>query len=201
VKPFLYFSLFIFLIFSGCRHTSSLVNMRAFLPDIVFDIKYATDNNFTGERLYQEDKCYLHPKSAKKLIRVQKELALKGLGLKVFDGYRPLSVQKKLWDLVQDEKYVTPPGKGSSHCRGAGVDVTLVTAEGKEINLGTKYDEFTSKAYPANYDFPYEVLSSRILLKRTMQKYGFIQSTTEWWHFFDEDWKSYPVRDIRFTDL
>ena len=109
------FIILIFLTFFGCKHTSSLVNMREKSPDIIFDIKYATENNFTGEKLYDESKCYLHPSTAKKLNLVQKELAAKRLGLKVFDCYRPISVQEKLWNLVKNDKYVMPPGEGPSH--------------------------------------------------------------------------------------
>ena len=189
------------MMFSGCSHSRRLINMMESNPGIVYDIRYATINNFAGEKLYDESKCYLHPKTAKKLNRVQKELASKGLGLKVFDCYRPISVQEKLWNLVKDEKYVAPPEEGPSHCRGAAVDVTLLDQKGVELDMGTHFDDFSLRSYPDNYDIPYESLSNRIVLRRLMEKHGFIQSTTEWWHFFDEDWKSFPVLDIRFKDL
>src|SRR5262245_4740390 len=115
---------------SGCRtedvHTRELVDLQQSIPGVVLDIRYATTNNFTGQRLYPNARCALRKQTAAKLRDVQTDLAAEGLGLKVFDGYRPLSVQKLMWKIVPDDKYVANPAKGSRHNRGAAVDLTLI---------------------------------------------------------------------------
>jgi D-alanyl-D-alanine dipeptidase len=132
---------------------------------------------------------------------VQAELEASGLRLKVFDCYRPLSVQRKLWELVPDERYVADPKKGSRHNRGAAVDLTLVTADGGEVAMPTAYDEFTEKAHRDYQALPASALRNRALLERVMVKHGFVGLPTEWWHFDDADWEKYPVLDVDFREL
>jgi D-alanyl-D-alanine dipeptidase len=114
-----------------------LVNIEAFISGIRLDIRYATANNFTKRPLYPVARCYLRKQVAERLTKVQQELQAQGLGLKVFDCYRPLSIQKQLWALLPDERYVIDPRKGSRHNRGAAVDVTLVDAKGNELEMPT----------------------------------------------------------------
>ena len=110
-----------------------MVDLEKIEPKIVLDIKYATPDNFVGEILYPVAKCFLRHKVALKLIRIQKRLEREGLGLKVFDGYRPLAVQKKMWAICPDDRYVAPPILGSKHKRGAAVDGTMFDSEGFEL--------------------------------------------------------------------
>ena len=110
-----------------------LVNIEALIPGIRLDIRYATVNNFTQRKLYPIARCYLRKRVAERLAEVQQELQAQGLGLKAFDCYRPLSIQKQLWALLPDERYVIDPRKGSRHNRGAAVDVTLVDVKGNEL--------------------------------------------------------------------
>src|SRR4051812_17533031 len=104
---------------------AELVNVQRALPGVYLDIRYATTNNFTSQQLYASTNCYLRKATAEKLARVQGELRPMGLGLKVFDGYRPLSVQRKMWEVYPHEGYVANPKRGSRHNRGAAVDLTL----------------------------------------------------------------------------
>jgi D-alanyl-D-alanine dipeptidase len=180
---------------------ADLVDVPKAIPGIVLDIRYATSNNFTKQVFYPEAKCYLRRASVAKLKAVQKELAAQGLGLKIFDGYRPLSVQKKFWALVPDDRYVANPAKGSRHNRGAAVDLTIIKKDGTELLMPTSYDDFTEKAHRDYKDLPTEAIKNRQLLEDVMTKHGFVGIATEWWHFDDVDWKNYDILDIDFHKL
>jgi len=180
----------------GCR-TTSLVDLEQTIPGLVLDIRYATTNNFTGQQLYPAARCFLHRTPAKKLRAVQTDLARQGLGLKIFDGYRPLSVQRQMWAVFPQPGYVADPKKGSRHNRGAAVDVTLIRlADGTELVMPTPYDDFTESAHRNFMDLHGEAIRNRQLLEQVMTRHGFVGLPTEWWHFDDRDWKNYPLLDV-----
>lgn len=186
---------------SGCR-TAALVNVQTVIPGIVLDIRYATTNNFTGQQLYPIAKCVLRKKTAAKLSEVQVELTDLGLALKVFDGYRPLSVQKKMWAIIPNSDYVADPKKGSRHNRGAAVDLTLIHATDRtELPMPTAYDDFTPKAHRDYMDLPSVTIRDRELLEKVMTRHGFVGLSTEWWHFDDADWKSYGILDVDYSEV
>lgn len=151
--------------------------------DIVIDLKYATTENFVEEKMYDCPRAFLRPKVANALLAVHETLKKENLGLKIYDAYRPLPIQSKLWKKVPDRRYVTPPSKGSMHNRGAAVDITIVDSEGNELEMGTPYDFFGREAWPEYQDLPKEVLKNRKLLKKVMLQHGFKGIRTEWWHF------------------
>jgi D-alanyl-D-alanine dipeptidase len=175
---------------------AELVDIRDVAPGIRLDIRYATENNFTRVKVYGEARCLLRPEAANRLAEVQRDLARSGLGLKVYDCYRPLSVQKKFWALVPDERYVADPAKGSRHNRGMAVDLTLVDRQGKELPMPTGYDDFTPRAHRDSTDAPREALRNREVLERAMARRGFAPLPTEWWHFDAPGWERHPVLDI-----
>ena len=111
-------------------------------PSIIQDIKYATADNFTGQVLYPSARCLLRDPVAWRLLRVHRNLRSQGLGLKVFDCYRPIEVQRKMWSIYPDADYVANPVSGSRHNRGASVDVGLVDASGRELPMPSRFDEF-----------------------------------------------------------
>jgi len=186
---------------SGCR-TARLVDVEKVVPGIVLDIRYATTNNFTGQQLYPIAKCVLREKTAAKLGEVQIELAGMGLGLKLFDGYRPLSVQRKMWAIFPNQDYVADPKKGSRHNRGAAVDLTLIRLpDGVELLMPTHYDEFTPKAHRDYMKLDAEAIRNRELLEQVMSRHGFVGLPTEWWHFDDTDWKRYRILDVDYSEV
>jgi zinc D-Ala-D-Ala dipeptidase len=131
------------------------------------------------------------------LNAVQKELSRKGLGLKIWDAYRSLSAQWKLWKICPDEKYVSDPRKGGRHTRGTAVDVTLIDLKtGKELEMPTGFDDFSEKAWNDYAGASSEAIKNRTLLRNVMIKYGFTGIATEWWHFDYKNWQEYPVLDI-----
>jgi D-alanyl-D-alanine dipeptidase len=192
-RLFLFLSLISSFYAIGCAHEKGLVPVQRVCPQVICDMRYAAEDNFTGQKLCRGPECLLLASTAGKLAKVQNELQARGLSLKVLDAYRTLGAQKKMWAVMPDRRYVEDPAKGPDHCRGAAVDVTLVGPDGKELDMGTRFDEFSKKSRPDFFGIPYQVLSNRVLLKKTMEKHGFLQSRTEWWHFYDKDWEKYPV--------
>lgn len=179
-----------------------LIDLEKFIPSIVFDVKYATTDNFTGKQLYPYPKAYLRYPAAVALRNVQKELNQAGLGLKVWDAYRPYTITVLMWDYVQDPRYVADPRNGSRHNRGCAVDVTLIDLEtGKELPMPTEYDDFTEKAHLDFDDLPDDILANRALLIEVMQQHGFDPLPSEWWHFDYTDWRSFDLMDVSFDDL
>ena len=166
----------------------NLVNIADFDERIVVDLIYATENNFTGRAVYDFNICLVLEPVAKGLVKVQKELENQGLGLKIWDGYRPPFVQEIFWEIIQDERYVAPPWKGGRHTRGTAVDVTIVDLEGNELAMPTPFDEFSERAHRG-----YDSNITNQLLESLMVKYGFVGLPTEWWHFDLIGWESYPV--------
>lgn len=160
------------------------LEIKTLAPSIQLDIRYATTNNFMEQKIYDCGRCFYRPKVAKALVEIHKELNPKGLGLKMFDCYRPAPYQQRLWDVLPDARYVARPEKGSVHSRGAAADLTLFDlATGKELDMGTPYDFFGEAAYTTTTDLPAEVLANRQLFQDIMRKHGFGTIRTEWWHF------------------
>lgn len=181
-----------------------MIELRSLMPGLVYDLRYAGTNNFMKLQMYPKNTSitFLRLPAAIALQKVQHELNEKGLGLKIFDAYRPYSVTVKFWQLVGDERYVANPAKGSGHNRGIAVDLTLIDLKtGDELNMGTGFDNFTDTAHSAFTNLPKEVLQNRKLLRSTMEKYGFIVLETEWWHYFLKDGEKFELLDIDFKKL
>ncbi len=196
--------LFLF-VFAGCgaavpQHGApqEIVDLREIDSSLVLDIRYATDNNFTGTVLYPVAAAKLRRVAAESLAAVQRELRSRGLGLKIFDGYRPLSIQKKLWEVVADPRYVADPKKGSKHNRGAAVDLTIIDSTGAELEMPTGYDDFTEKASHDNMDHTPAAIRNRAMLKEIMERHGFIAIRSEWWHYDFRGWESFDILDEPF---
>ncbi len=162
-------------------------------PTLKVDLRYATTRNFTHQVLYTSDVALLRDSVAMRLARVNARLHAKGLGLLVWDAYRPVSVQEAMWAIVHDERYVADPKKGSRHNRGAAVDVTLVDSAGHPLVMPTDHDEFSEKAHREFLDLPKEALANRKTLEDAMVAEGFVPLATEWWHFDDLNWECYPI--------
>ncbi|MFN8337819.1 MAG: M15 family metallopeptidase [Saprospiraceae bacterium] len=159
----------------------------------ILDIRYATTNNFTKKKIYDCAKCYVRPEAATALKTIQKELKDKfGYGIKLFDCYRPGPYQQRLWDIVANPDYVTPPNKGSMHSRGLALDLTLTDKHGKELDMGTPFDFFGKEAHHGYAAHSDAVKRNRWILRSTMEKHGFGSIRTEWWHYSYKS-KSYPL--------
>lgn len=162
---------------------SDFVRLKDLSSDFVYELKYATPDNFLKQTVYDCGECYLRKSTAEALVKANKAFIQLGYRIKLFDCYRPLSVQKKMWKILPGTHYVANPAKGSKHNRGAAVDLTLVDAQGKELNMGTPFDFFGKEAHHTYTEHTKEVLENRKLLKETLNKYNFKSIYSEWWHY------------------
>ncbi|MEL1253513.1 M15 family metallopeptidase [Flavobacterium sp. DGU38] len=162
---------------------TTFVNLKDYSSDFIYDMKYATEDNFLKAKVYDCAECLLRLKTVKALIAANNDFMKKGFRIKIYDCYRPLSIQKKMWEIVSNPEYVADPKKGSIHNRGGAVDISIVDSNGKEANMGTPFDFFGIKASHNYVQLPKSVLSNRKFLKKIMIKNGFNSFDSEWWHY------------------
>ncbi len=168
--------------------------VKEYIPDIVIDLRYATQDNFTGEIIYDFEDAYLRYGTVEKLKHVQEEAARQGYLLKIWDAFRPVRAQFQLWEICPVPKYVASPYGGySSHSKGNTVDLTLINKDGSEVEMPTGFDDFSDQADRDYSDCPAEAAENARYLEELMQKNGFIPYQGEWWHFEDAD--GYPVEE------
>ena len=162
---------------------TTFIRLADYSQDFEYDMRYATENNFLKSQVYDCAECYTRVKTAKALLAANEDFMGQGYKIKFFDCYRPNSVQYKMWAIVPNPQYVADPVKGSIHNRGGAVDITLVTLDGTELDMGTDFDFFGKRAYHDNTDLSVEILRNRLILKETMERHGFWSIRTEWWHY------------------
>ncbi len=176
---------------------SSFVELIRLDSTFVLDMRYATADNFLKEKVYDCDKCLLRKEAALALVKAHQVLKQKGFRIKLFDCYRPLDVQKKMWKIMPNDHFVgNPYGNGSKHNLGVATDLTLTDSTGKELDMGTPFDFFGKESYHAYTNLPADVLNRRRLLKQTLLQYGFNSITSEWWHY-SYNRKKYPVANFK----
>ena len=161
--------------------------------DIEIDLKYASDDNFTNSPIFKSKVCLIHKIAFEHLelaINIAKKIGYK---LKIFDAYRPVYVQKKLWEYLPDPNFIVPPEKGSPHSRGVAVDLTLVDFKGNELDMGTGFDEFSKLSYHGNLNISEASYKNRMLLLGIMTDAGWDFFRNEWWHYQLFNSKSYPI--------
>lgn len=162
---------------------NAFVNLKNYSNDFVFDMKYATADNFLKEKVYPCDECFLRVKTIKSLLQANQAFMAKGYRIKLYDCYRPLAIQKKMWKLVPNPTYVANPKKGSIHNKGGAVDITLVDSTGVELNMGTGFDFFGPEAGHNYTQLSAEILANRQFLKAVMLQFNFKPFDSEWWHY------------------
>ncbi|MEI7501198.1 MAG: M15 family metallopeptidase [Bacteroidota bacterium] len=181
---------------------NQLVDLKKEIPSIQLDIRYATANNFTHKQVYSTARAFLRQPAAMALVKVQQELSTQGLGLKVFDAYRPYAASILFYDLIKDTLFVASPAKGSRHNRGCAVDVSLVDLKtGAELEMPTPYDDFSKRAGAAYDNLPAATKENRLKLINVMKEQGFEVFSSEWWHFDFNGWQNYSLMDISFEEL
>ena len=181
------------------KEIEGLVHIQDVDPTTVLDLRYATENNFTGKKIYSVEVGVLRQETAQKLAAASDTFRKDGYRIKIWDAYRPPSAQKIFWQLVPDERYVANPYRGGSrHNRGGAVDITLVNEDGEEIEMPSDFDDFSKRAAADN---PFMTAQARLNadhMAKVMKKHGFSPYEFEWWHFDDNDWKDYPLVDVPF---
>lgn len=179
-----------------------LVLLQDSIPDLKTDLVYATKNNFTKTQLYQASKLLVSSPLASVLKKAAYQLQKNGIGLLVYDGYRPYSVSKKMWEIVHDDRYVANPVNGSDHNRGTAIDISLYDLKsGKPLAMPTPFDDFTEKAHLSYLPKSKKILTNRNLLQETMKSVGLRPLSTEWWHFYLPNSKEFDVLDLNFDQF
>src|SRR5690606_24891607 len=179
-----------------------LVDLEKHVPGVVLDIRYATTNNFTGEKIYHLAKAYARRTVADALLRAQEAFREHGYGIKIFDAYRPYSATVKFYEVYGDTTFVASPYRGSRHNRGCAIDMTLIDLKtGEELAMPTAYDAFVREAFPSHPVADPVIRKNRDLLIRIMENNGFRVNASEWWHFDFRGYRAYEVLDISFEEL
>jgi len=163
--------------------SNAYVNLKNYSNDFVFDMKYATVDNFLKEKVYPCDECFLRVKTVKALLEANKAFLEKGFRIKLYDCYRPKAIQNKMWKIVHDANFVANPKKGSIHNRGGAVDISIVDSSGMEVNMGTKFDFFGEEASHNYQNLSDQILANRKFLKEIMLSHNFKSFDSEWWHY------------------
>ncbi len=181
-----------------------LVELTRLDPSIKLDIHYASANNFLGVPLYEEGRAFMERPAAEALVRVNRELHEQGLGLLVFDAYRPWYVTKIFWDATpaKDHDYVADPAQGSRHNRGCAVDLTIYDLKTNQpLSMPSGYDEMSERAHPDYAGGTEDERAHRALLRKAMEAEGFTVYQFEWWHFDYKNWKQYPIVNVPFAQI
>lgn len=181
---------------------SRLAEIKRYVPGIRLDIRYATTNNFMHRQMYAQARAFARLPVVMALKEVEADLKNRGLGLKIYDAYRPYAVTVKFYEMAHDTNFVADPHKGSKHNRGCAIDLTLVDLKtGKELDMPTGFDSFSKKAAADYPGLPRREYANRELLKSVMQAHGFQVYRTEWWHYDFNGWMNYPLLDIPFSEI
>jgi D-alanyl-D-alanine dipeptidase len=179
-----------------------LVEISKYIPGIQLDIRYATPNNFMHRQMYNQARAFARLPVVKALKEVQNELSTKGIGLKIYDAYRPYSVTVQFYIKASDKNFVANPKSGSKHNRGCAIDLSLIDLKtGKELDMPTPFDSFSPMAAAEYPTLAPQVLQNRLLLKTIMERHGFRVLYNEWWHFDFIGWQNFELLDVPFGDL
>lgn len=185
------------------KREAHLVELITLDNTIKLDIRYATDNNFVGKQVYPEARAFLQKPAAKAVHKVHKKLKKQGLGLVIYDGYRPWAITKLFWEVTPEDKrkFVANPEKGSKHNRGCAIDLGIYDLKtGAAIPMPSGYDEFTERASPDYTGGTETERANRDMLRKLMEDAGFTVNANEWWHFDYKNWEDYAIYDISFSE-
>jgi zinc D-Ala-D-Ala dipeptidase len=213
IARFTTFVIFLILLFSTAasaqppreagKREADLVELTRLDKSIKLDIRYATSDNFVGKPVYPQARAFLQRQAAEGVVRVHRVLKAEGLGIVIFDGYRPWSITKLFWEVVSEDqkKFVADPAKGSKHNRGCAVDLSIYDIKtGKLVPMPSGYDEFSERASPDYKGGTEEERANREKLRRLMEAEGFTVNPNEWWHFDYNGWEQYAIYDISFDE-
>ena len=178
----------------AAERPDDLIDVATVLSDAVIDMRYATDDNFTGKTLYPVARCKLRRAVVARLAKAAAALRAQDRRLVLWDCYRPTSIQRELWKRVPDPRYVADPKVGSKHGRGAAVDVAIADRAGALASPPTKFDDFSEAAH-RDHALVGPAGAEARRLERAMAHAGFKPLATEWWHFDAPDSANYALSD------
>ncbi|MCW7502652.1 M15 family metallopeptidase [Leptospira paudalimensis] len=178
-----------------------LVNLET-IPEILLDIKYATTDNFTGQKIYKVAKAFARKPVAEALHNAQMEFLKLGYSIQIYDAYRPYRATVTFYEIIKDTRYVASPKTGSRHNKGCAIDLTLVDTNTKqELKMPTKYDSFEKAAWAEAPVADPITKKNRDTLIQVLSQFGFRVNKTEWWHFDFLECNEFEVLDIPFERL
>lgn len=175
---------------------TTFVNLKTYSSEFIYDMKYATTDNFLNAKVYDCAECYLRLKTINALIAANASFQKLGYTIKIFDCYRPLSIQKRMWKIVSNPSFVADPAKGSIHNRGGAVDIALVDKNGVALDFGTAFDFFGKEASHSYKKLDRNVRNNRKLLRKIMEDNGFKALESEWWHYNYSDALADKISDF-----
>jgi len=170
----------------------NLIEITEKKHNVSIELAYATKKNFTGNKIYNKNKCYIHKDAEPYLIEAINIAKKLGYKIKIYDAYRPIKAQKFLWDFWPDKNFITPPEIGSPHSRGTAIDLTLMK-NNKVINMGTKFDYLKNKSFHGNTTISQIAQKNRIILLGIMSTAGWDFYKNEWWHYQLFNSKKWPL--------
>jgi D-alanyl-D-alanine dipeptidase len=171
----------------------NLVKITTESFSVEIDLAYAGPNNFTGQPVYGRAACFLHPDAVTKLQRTVALAAAQGLRLRIFDAFRPAEAQWVLWNHTSNPDFLADPRRGSPHSRGVALDLTLIDASGRTLDMGTPFDAFTPLSHHGNLDVTPTAQKNRIILLGLMTAAGWDCYQKEWWHYQLFKSHNYPL--------
>lgn len=177
---------------------TTFVNLKEYSNDFVYNMKYATTDNFLKSKVYDCEACYLRYKTVKALVNANEKFLKKGFRIMLFDCYRPLAIQKKMWEIVSNPNYVADPKKGSIHNRGGAVDITLVDLQGNQLDMGTPFDFFGIEASHNFEQLSDEIKANRKLIRKIMTQNNFKIFESEWWHYNLKNAQKDPISNFKW---
>ncbi|MBK9492442.1 MAG: M15 family metallopeptidase [Haliscomenobacter sp.] len=181
---------------------NELVEIIKAIPSVKLDIKYATKDNLIKQRVYKQARAFARKPVVEALQKIQAELNTQGLGLKIFDGYRPYAVTCLFYAAIRDTTFVAAPWRGSRHNRGCAIDLTLVDLKtGKTLPMPSGYDETTERSFHDYQGGTEEERKNRSILREAMTKNGFAIYKWEWWHYDFIGFERFDITDIPFEEF
>ena len=151
--------------------------------DVVIELIYAAENNFTGQVIYEQPLCFMHPQAEAGLRQAILGARALGLRLKILDAFRPQAAQEALWAVAPNPDYIADPAVGSNHTRGVALDVTLMDADGLVLDMGTPVDTMSAASHHFHDAHPAPIQLNRMKLLTVMLEAGFMHHPREWWHY------------------
>jgi len=177
----------------GASGPEPLVDLVQVVPELQVELRFATERQFLKKAVYPFHRAWAQPALAQRLQKAQAWLKPKGYRLKIWDAYRPMAFQELFWQKIKNENFISHPRKGGRHTRGTAVDLTLVDAQGQELEMPTPYTEFSQRAFRDYQKLPSKARANRSLLEQAMKQGGLEPLPTEWWHFDLPGWRKFPV--------
>ncbi len=167
---------------------TEFVRVQDYIPDIVVNLRYATENNFTGSVIYNYTDAWLRYSTVCKLKQAQEILRPQGYGICIWDAFRSAQAQDTLWAAYPDGNYVANPANGySGHTRGDTVDITLIALDGQPVEMPSGFDDFSAAADRDYRDVSELAANHAHLLEQAMETSGFKGYAKEWWHYSDTE--------------